>query len=56
MLDGRAHGADAFAHNKEFSGLEERAVLDLQQARGVEHDGRGGLLGRRRVWENAGGK
>lgn len=46
MLDGGADGNNAFSLDKNLPGLEEGSGIDLKQARGVKHDGRGGgLLG-----------
>ena len=44
MVDGCADGADAVALDEDFAGAEECAGIDLEQARGVEHDGRGRRL------------
>lgn len=41
MIDGCADGADAVALNEDFAGAEDCACVNLQEARGVEHD-RGG--------------
>jgi len=35
-----AHGADAIPVNQHFARLKNRAAIHLQQARGMEHDGR----------------
>ncbi len=46
MLDGCADGKDALALDENLAGLEQGSGIDLKQAGGVEHDGRGaGLLG-----------
>ena len=44
MVDRSADGADALALDQNFAGLKDCAGVDLKQARGVEHDGRGGRL------------
>ena len=44
MIDQGAHGADALALDKDFSGMKEGSCVDLEQTRGVEHDGRGSRL------------
>jgi hypothetical protein len=40
MVDRCADGANAVAFDQDFAGLEEGAGVDLEQARGVEDDGR----------------
>jgi hypothetical protein len=40
MLNGFANGANAFAFDKDFAGLEDSAGVNLKQARRVENDGR----------------
>ena len=44
MVDRCAHGADALALDQNFAGLEQGSGIHLEQARGVEDDGRGGWL------------
>ncbi len=44
MVDRGADGADVVAFDQDFAGLEEGAGIDLEKARGVENDGRGGGL------------
>ncbi len=39
MVDGAADCADAVAFDEYFAGLQQVAGVDLEQARGVEHDG-----------------
>ena len=46
MVDRGADGADAVTFDEDFAGPEQRAGIDLEQARGVEDDGRGGNLRR----------
>jgi 3-deoxy-manno-octulosonate cytidylyltransferase (CMP-KDO synthetase) len=46
MVDGSAHRLDAFAFNQDFAGLDKIAGRNIEQARGVEHDRGGRLLGR----------
>jgi len=40
MVDGSGDGADAVAFNEDLARLQERAGVDLEQAGGVEDDGR----------------
>jgi hypothetical protein len=44
MIDGSSNGANAVAFNEDFAGAENRASVNLQKARGMENDGRGGWL------------
>jgi hypothetical protein len=44
VLDGCADGKDALALDENLAGLEQGSGIDLKQAGGVEHDGRGGRL------------
>jgi hypothetical protein len=45
VVDRDADGADAVTLDEDFAGLKKRAGVDLEQAGGVEDDGRGiGLL------------
>jgi hypothetical protein len=44
MIDRGADGANAIAFDKNFAGPEQGSGINLEQARGVEDDGRGGRL------------
>ena len=44
MVDRGADGANAISLDQNFAGLEQGSGIHLEQARGVENDGRGGWL------------
>jgi hypothetical protein len=45
VVDRCADGSNAIALHEDFARLEQRAGIDLEQARGVQDDGRRGLGG-----------